>query len=64
MTDFLAIFHSREDTQRSQLKKEDALTTTYVRIRGDIQQQQQPKQQFPQQNILTPDDGRIGRNML
>jgi hypothetical protein len=25
---------------------------------------QQPKQQFPQQNILTPDDGNIGRNML
>jgi hypothetical protein len=44
------------DTQRSPLKKEDAPTTTYVRIRGDIQQQQ-----FPQQNILTLDDGHIGR---
>jgi hypothetical protein len=31
-----------------------------MRIWGDIQQQQQPKQQFPQQNILTPDDGHIG----
>jgi hypothetical protein len=29
-----------------------------------MKQQQQPKQQFPQQNILTPDDGNIGRNML
>jgi hypothetical protein len=27
---------SWKDTQLSQLKKEDALTTTYVRIRGDI----------------------------
>jgi hypothetical protein len=24
---------------------------------------QQPKQQFPQQKHLTPDDGHIGRNM-
>jgi hypothetical protein len=58
------MIRSRKDTQRSQLKKEDALTTTYVRIRGDIQQQQQLKQQFPQQKHLTPDDGPIGGHML
>jgi hypothetical protein len=29
-----------------------------------MQKQQQLKQQFIQLNILTPDDGHIGRNML
>jgi hypothetical protein len=41
-----------------------ALAVAAVTYPSGCARQQQQKQQFPQQNILTPDDGRIGRNML
>jgi hypothetical protein len=64
---FVSISFIRRDTQRrSQLKKQDALTTlqTYVHIWGTYNSSNSKSSSFPSKHILTSDDGHIGQNML